>query len=334
MTARQVFKALLTELSKVNAPSMMLEDYNYYLNRAINQYINKRYNAYDINQQTTDDLRVLKGTAILKPVKALGSTYQEADDVQSALSKKYTTLSSLYGATYEVDLPLDYLHCLNCVCNYKVTKSYSCFDEGSYVQFAAKRLTADSWSRIINDYYHRPLPERPYYYIHNVNTSTDLPTFKYDPGTGKGTDIGDTYKVTEQDGAEGDVLNLPRTVQIGGKTQSLIQKSAANRYGNASRVRMEIRYGKDDSIFQLTEVYIDYIKAPQYIRLTPEQLDLTLDTSQVMEFPDYVCQEIINELVTIVMEATADPRLQTHVAVSQSVAQPAQAGQIQQPKGK
>jgi hypothetical protein len=43
-----------------------------------------------------------------------------------------------------------------------------------------------------------------------------------------------------------------------------------------------------------------------------------------MEFPDYVCQEIINELVTIVMENTNDPRLSNHIAVSQSIASPAQ----------
>jgi len=33
---------------------------------------------------------------------------------------------------------------------------------------------------------------------------------------------------------------------------------------------MEIRYGTDDSVFKLTRVYIDYIKAPQHIRLTQE----------------------------------------------------------------
>jgi len=42
---------------------------------------------------------------------------------------------------------------------------------------------------------------------------------------------------------------------------------------------MEIRYGKDDSIFKLESVYVDYIKTPQHIRLTQEQLDLTEDTS-------------------------------------------------------
>lgn len=88
---------------------------------------------------------------------------------------------------------------------------------------------------------------------------------------------------------------------------------------------MEIRCGKDDSVFKLDSVQIDYIKTPQYIRLTQEQLDLVEDTSQVLEFPDYVCQEIINELTMILMENAGDQRLQTHTVVSQSIANPAQA---------
>ena len=96
---------------------------------------------------------------------------------------------------------------------------------------------------------------------------------------------------------------------------------------------MEIRYGTDDSVFTLGEgnngstgkIYIDYIKAPQYIRLTQEELDYTDDHSQMLEFPDYVCQEILNELVHIIMEHISDPRLQTHPVVSQSIANPAQA---------
>jgi hypothetical protein len=41
-------------------------------------------------------------------------------------------------------------------------------------------------------------------------------------------------------------------------------------------------------------------------------MDLTQDTSQIMEFPDYVCQEIINELVHLIMLRTQDPKLGDH----------------------
>jgi len=36
MTAREIFDATLVELNKVNAPSMLLEDFNYFINKAIN----------------------------------------------------------------------------------------------------------------------------------------------------------------------------------------------------------------------------------------------------------------------------------------------------------
>ena len=65
MTSRQLYESVLIELHKENAPNLLLEDFNYLANKAIYQYINKRYNIYDINQQTTDDLRVLKATALL-----------------------------------------------------------------------------------------------------------------------------------------------------------------------------------------------------------------------------------------------------------------------------
>lgn len=316
MTVRQIFKALLTELGKVKAPSMLLEDFNYFVNRSIQQYINKRYNIYDVNQQTTDDLRVLKSTAILTPIESIGTTYKDTP-----------ANKALYDATYEVELPQDYLHCLNCICIYKISQNSGCYKKEDYISYPAKRLTSDIWSQVMNNYYTRPLPERPYYYIHNVNTSTTLPTNPYNQTTGNGTDMGSViYKVTEQDGASEDSINLPRTIRIGDANQSLVYRNIANRYGNASKVRMEIRCGNKKTL-DLVEVHIDYIKTPQFVRLTPEQMDLKEDTSQIMEFPDYVCQEIINELVSIVLESSSDPRLQTHIPVSQSIASPAQPGQ-------
>lgn len=348
MTARQVWEGMLTELSKVNAPSMLLEDFNYFFNKAINQYINKRYNIYDINQQTTDDLRVLKATAVLDVTKSGAN-----NNVFNALKDLGAGKSKLFGATYEVDLPSDYLHILNCVCIYRVNKNWKCYNAGDYVQFAAKRLTADSWSIIVNDYYNRPLPERPYFYIHNINVNQNIPTNPLQDNNPNGTDMGlQKYNVKLEDGdqtvsqlvqtdnngfsstsdvkplklSDNSVSNFPRTIKLNDNTTSLdmVEKETAYRYGNPSKVRMEIRYGHDDTVFTLVKVFIDYIKTPQYVRLTQEQVNLTEDTSQIMEFPDYVCQEIINELTMLVMENTADPRLQTNTTVTQSIANPAQ----------
>jgi hypothetical protein len=107
MTARELYEGVLIELNKENAPNILLEDFNYFANKAVNNYVNKRYNIYDINQQTTDDLRVLKATALLKP--------KQVNDY-SGLSMA----GSNAMATYEVVMPSDYLHILNCICIYDV----------------------------------------------------------------------------------------------------------------------------------------------------------------------------------------------------------------------
>ena len=375
MTARQVFEATLIELSKIQAPTLKLYEFNYLFNKAINQYINKVYNVYDINQQTTDDLRVLKSTCFLTPKKvqlAKGDANKDsaiqninADNkgghtniggnptatppvageatysgqAQSYLSKAHSSIQSLHGATYEVYLPIDYLHMLNCVCIYYVAKTKDCWDAGSYIEVPATRLTADSWSQIVTDIYNRPSPMRPYYYIHNMAQQQILPTDPVVANTNVptgylGTDIAGKYEVTsyDQKGVATDKVagsNFQRTFKLNGTTEvSLVEKPIAARIGNTSNVRCEIRYGKDDSLFQLAEVQVDYVKVPQHIRLTQEQIDLTEDTSQIMEFPDYVNQEIINELVHLVMERASDPRTGTHAQITTSVARP--TGQQQQ----
>lgn len=419
MTARQVFESMLIEVSKVNAPSLLLSEFNYLFNKAINNYINKRYNIYDVNQQTGDDLQVLKSTAVLEPVKASiydGLNQSAKGGIYIPSEKLKRQLTNLYGATYEVDLPSDYYHILNCICVFEVKDQWKCYDKGTYMQAAAKRLTADSWSQVINDYYNRPTPEHPYFYIHNVNQNVKIPTNPITENKEsktsikfKGTDYpcnyitfsNEDYKgragwnnqliIASNEDAEFDYfLTLSSTMDVlehlavepiapykgfrlssviesdtspiyyhtdgvinsdsseaieksvfpnaqiqenrvlvlnSGEEISTIEKNAQHRYGNSSNVRMEIRYGKDDSVFELTNVIIDYLKTPQYIRLTQEQMDLTADYSQVMEFPDYVCQEIINELTILVMGRDADPRLSNQLVLNQTIANPATAQQ-------
>lgn len=132
---------------------------------------------------------------------------------------------------------------------------------------------------------------------------------------------------------ENNITIFPDKIVIGKKEGGednavpTVEKVAGYRYGNASKARMEIRYGKDNKTFALKKVLVDYIKAPQYVNLTPEQVDLVEDTSQILEWPDYVCQEIINETVRLIMENASDPRLQTNAAVTQTIANPAQTQQ-------
>lgn len=379
MTARAIYEAMLTELNKVEAPSLLLEDYNYFLNKAISQFINLNYNNYDANQNFSDSLRVLKSTAFLTPKKVSSAVYGD------------NGIGSNYQNLWEVTLPQDYYHILNCMVTFKVKQSYSCYNSGTVQEFPARRLTADMWPLIVNNAYMCPSYKRPYFYIHNVN-SRENEAFQFNPYEKESFvdksksidpkeitkailndkfnsyyDINNDGEVTVNDisaleeninkvktplgsGVDPKVTvsddNGHVTVNLAGLSRNVYSQKIKDprntaiapypdqvehypgmRYGNASAVRMEIRYGKDSDTFEPIQVMVDYLRTPQYIRLTQEQLDKTQDTSQIMEFPDYVCQEIINGLVKLVMENASDPRLQTNIPINQTIAPPAQQQQ-------
>lgn len=273
MTLKQVYEGVLVEINKTEAPSFLLEDFNYLVNKAITMYVNKRYNIYDINQQTTDDLRVLKTNVTLTPTKAS---------------------NSIYPGTYEVTLPNDYLHLLNCICVFKSLKPYKCYKQDDLLYYSARKSTSDAWPLILINPYLSPSYKRPYYFIQNIPS----------------TNLNENSKNSEE---QSNIIRIGKTVS-----------TTSVRLSNPSEIKLEIRYGKDSSIFSLESIHVDYLKTPQYLKLTQEQFDLVEDTSQILEFPDYVCQEIINELVLLILENSSDSRLQTHIAVSQSVAPPVQ----------
>lgn len=258
MTARQVYEYTLVELNKLKAPSLLLEDFNYFINKSAFNIVALKYYLYDVTQQLSDDLRVLKGTATL-------TEFVKTDNFDSS----YTSI-----------LPRDYLHILNCIVEFKPTKDYKCYKTEQPVYFGARRLTSDMFAAIINNYYLKPSFKNPYFYLHDSND------FVLDQNP---------------------------------KTPNVPDKQENSRYGNPSDVKIEIRYGKDDSTFAISKLLIDYLRVPKHIKLTQEELDSYTDTSQVLEFPDYLCYEIIKELVKLLMENNSDARLQTNIPVNKTV---------------
>lgn len=98
-----------------------------------------------MNQQSTDDSRVLKSTVKLKPVK-LESELKGWLDESSDMMEDFSNLQALQSGTgvkYEVNLPIDYLHLLNCICVFQANKPYDCYPKGSILTSKASRLTAD-----------------------------------------------------------------------------------------------------------------------------------------------------------------------------------------------
>lgn len=309
MTALDCYQAILIELNKVHAPNLLLEDFNYFFNKAISQYINKQYNIYDMNQQTADNLRAVKATVHLQPDQILADDFID-DSEDSTQGIRNRSIKSIYDTVKEVFLPLDYIHVLNCICSFKKLTKSKCDGNEEYESYAAKRLTADTLPMVMQNYYTCPSVTRPYYYINGADEYTQEKYYT------QMVENGDYRDEAFKSNKEGET----RTFTLGG-SKNLMKFEAqeeCDRTGNPNPVRMEIYFGKKKT-HELVDVRVDYLRVPQHIVLTQEQIDSTRDTSQILEFPDYVCMEIINELVHIIMENQSNVRLQTHGPISQSI---------------
>ena len=95
-------------------------------------------------------------------------------------------------------------------------------------------------------------------------------------------------------------------------------KENGSRISNQSDINLDIHYGDDK--YELEKIYITYLKCPRYVSMTYEETLSNEDTTDVLEFPDYVCYEIINICVKLLLENASDPRLATNIPVNQSIA--------------
>jgi hypothetical protein len=242
-----------------------LEDYNYFINKAVQQYMNLAYNKFDISQQTNDDLRVL------------------------TTSKTYDSTTSGEIIDNIVNLPEDYVHLLSCIVSIddkKISKrnceNCNCSSSSETPNLiAAKRVTSDSYAGILNNYYLRPTAKRPYYML----KSSDKPI----PSE-------DTQTLTSEEETQDSSDRTP---------------NRSNKYHS----QLEIKCGNG----KVSKIEIDYVRAPQKITLTDDNVIDIIDTTPQLEFPDYVCYEIINIFVKLLMENAGDPRLQTNLAVNTTI---------------
>lgn len=270
MTLRDVFENCLIELNKVQAPSLLVKDFVYLYNKAVQMVFNKRYNLFEINQQLTDDLRVLTKTVKIIPTS--------------------NTSGATFNDSWDCELPDDYVHILNCICEFEdLNPSKTCSADSSVFQQGASKLDTNQWPSVITNHYMRPSAKRPYYYIINID----------DPNR------------TQQ------------LVSSSLKDLNVLEPADPNsiRYGNSVKPIMQIKCGNDRMRYDLRCVYVDYLRAPKYLALDQDILDEHTDKSQVLEFPDYMCYEIIHEIVSLALENGKDPRLQTFTPITQSIPQ-------------
>lgn len=256
MTARELLTYTMSELNKQECPPLLLEDYNYFINKALFEYVRDITNFNDMTQELSDSLRVLSGTAYI-----------------STFSKK--TTFGLDSESYIAELPADYLRINNCIAEIKVLKSVGCNVVNDLLYVPVKRGTADKFSGMVRNYYLKPSYKTPYYYIHKESNYT-------------------LNDVKDKD------------------------KLAGSQIGNPSSVSLEIRCGSSSGTYSLNKIAVDYLRVPRFIKITQSQIDSEADTTQIIEFPDSVCFEIIKKLTMMLLENAGDPRAGSNVAVNQT----------------
>lgn len=266
MTIRDCYNACLIELNKVQAPSLLLNDFIYLLNKNIQEYFNKKYTSFEKIQQNTDDLRQLINWVTLDATNGLKK------HVPSDPSKV------IYFTSWDCPLPSDYVHILGCRAVFEVP-SKRCKDCRIQV-VGLNKLDTNQAPQVGSNWYMRPSHSRPYYQIINIEQT--------DP----------TY-----------IQKTPNS-----------DKQVGERYGNSTQPIMQIICG-DDPHYQLKAIEIQYLQAPRFASLTQADLYAVEDTTDTLEFSDYVCNEIIKQLVTQILENAKDERIQTFIPVNQSIAQ-------------
>lgn len=238
MTARDVYEGALMELNKVHAPAFTVEEFVYFLNKTILAYSNERYNFYALNQQLSDDLRILL------------TEYQTAVLPTQIL----TDLEAIRYVLGTLDVK-DYLHILSCDLIVRNTIS------NKTKRYVTKRLTLDMFGAIYNNEYLKPAINRPYFLL--------LPT-----------NVG------------GDQNNSAFKIYIGDAVPTIVPSA----------------------------VRIYYLRLPVPVTLTDDQVyNLVNDTSQVLEFPDYLKNEFVKRVVWFQLEEVRDPRIQTFPSLNQEI---------------
>ncbi len=150
MTVREIYEGALFTLNKVHAPAFTVEEFVYFLNKTILAFANERYNFYAVNQQLSDDLRVLLVEEEIPYANlTIGTDITDSRYVEASLA------GDDYFRLVSFDLVVQNTISL-------LIKKYT-----------VKRLTTDMYGAIANNEYLKPAINRPYYLLLPVVTSGD-----------------------------------------------------------------------------------------------------------------------------------------------------------------
>jgi len=145
-TIREVYIEILQELVKEESPPLYLEDFLYYYNKAVSEYMKVRYELFEVNQQLSDDMRAWK--------------------------KSYDTTSleiNIDDIGIDEDPGFFYRHLVNCIITVDITRPDVRCDQEAFTskQYKVTRMSSEIKAGILNNAYLSAEIFRPYYEIIN-----------------------------------------------------------------------------------------------------------------------------------------------------------------------
>jgi hypothetical protein len=150
VTAKQVYINVLTELVKEGAPTLYLDDYLYYFNKAISEYTKSRYEMYETNQQLADDLRFWKkefeSSSLIIPINSI---------------YKVKTVNAV---STNVNF---YRHLLSCIIFVTITRPIAKCSQKALTteQYKVVRMSSEMKGGMLGNEYLKPTFYRPYFEI-------------------------------------------------------------------------------------------------------------------------------------------------------------------------
>jgi len=182
MTEKQVYENVLRELRKAKAPSLHLDDYNYWGTKAIQEYSNERYNLFETTQQLSDDLSPLTTSATFAITSSGLSLVGNWSGGVAETNLPIAVGNRYDSGFYQFKAPDNYWHMLGSHVGVINLRPHRCYPAGYEISTPSKRLTRDIANGIINNSFLKPDFKRPYHqFIDGSNNAvTDLIYFAGD----------------------------------------------------------------------------------------------------------------------------------------------------------
>jgi hypothetical protein len=342
MTVRDIYEATLVEINKENAQTFTTEEFNYVVNKSALALINEKYNFSETNQQLSDDLRVfIKNqtysitdtlpidTAPLDPTVAtfnpITSYYISGTGTTVTLSTTRDLIANVSTIRFG-ELPTEYVVGTLTETTAVISPSLVTVPGvGDRVYIKVNPITipdnTTTTARTVDinfsssDYLHliscritwktrRPVQDLV---SHLVFAAKRL---SYD-----------MLNAIQNNTYLKPAPNRPYFQEFSNSSsRGIIPYSGATYKAYQNKPKMRIHVGSKNAAMELRTIDFDYLKMPEKITIYDEDIFSALvDTSQVLEFPDYMLNEMVKRCTIYLLEKSSDPRIQTQPAFNQEI---------------